>query len=112
MSPWFGFEDPDGVDPKLEQETNASVNGDIESQVFAGYHAVLDTPHEVEDLDYFGPEYNTYHRCYHGHIPERKVAFDMAATGHRFIACPGRAYADAGLLYGLTNHGIPCLPGL
>nr|XP_051224084.1 uncharacterized protein LOC127342171 isoform X2 [Lolium perenne] len=27
-------------------------------------------------------------RCRHGDCPQRKVAFDMAATGRRFLGCP------------------------
>uniref|UniRef100_A0ACD5UC31 Uncharacterized protein n=1 Tax=Avena sativa TaxID=4498 RepID=A0ACD5UC31_AVESA len=57
-------------------------------QFFTGIPAFVDLPQEAEDPSFFGPELNTYHRCLHGHIPERKVAFDMAATGRRFIGCP------------------------
>jgi len=54
----------------------------------AGSQVGHDIPQEVEYPCFFGTEINTCHRCFHGHMPERKVAFDMAATGRRFIGCP------------------------
>jgi hypothetical protein len=57
------------------------------SQLLPDFDEAVDLPKEINDPDFFGPEVDSELRCYHGEVPARKVAFDMAATGRRFLGC-------------------------
>lgn len=50
--------------------------------------ACIDIPEHIPDPSFCGLEVNTKQRCFHGDVLERMVAFDMAATGHKFLGCP------------------------
>ncbi|KAK1678832.1 hypothetical protein QYE76_039680 [Lolium multiflorum] len=58
------------------------------NEIDADHDAFLDLPREIRDPFFSVAELNTHHRCRHGEAPQRKVAFDMAATGRRFLGCP------------------------
>jgi hypothetical protein len=57
------------------------------SQILTDFDEAVDRPDEIHDADSSGLEVDTKLRCYHGEVPARKAAFDMAATGRRFFGC-------------------------
>jgi hypothetical protein len=57
------------------------------SQLLPDFDEAVDLPKEIHDPDFFGLEVDSKVTCYHGKVPARKVAFDMAATGRRFLGC-------------------------
>jgi len=92
MSPWNGFPGDD-VDSSVMID-GLSYDSDLESQVSTVPVVTVERPRETFDPNFSGPVVNTKLRCFHGDFPERKVAFDVAATGRKFIGCsrngPGR----------------------
>lgn len=69
------------------------------SEIFDEEIVAEGLPMEIPDPQFFGIEDNTNVRCHHWELPERKVAFDMAATG-------SRETEDVLLCYGLTILGL------
>uniref|UniRef100_A0A8R7UKT1 Zinc finger GRF-type domain-containing protein n=1 Tax=Triticum urartu TaxID=4572 RepID=A0A8R7UKT1_TRIUA len=52
-------------------------------------HRIVDEPSkDILDLEFYGIDMSSTHRCIHGMHPAKKVAFVYAATGRRFLGCP------------------------
>lgn len=64
---------------------------------------------EIPDPQFSGIEDNTNVRCHHGELPERKVAFDMAATGRRFLGCPRKGNGRCSFVLWVDNPWPPVL---
>ncbi|XP_047088061.1 uncharacterized protein LOC124699877 [Lolium rigidum] len=87
MSPWPGSTS-DGVpaDSSIQRD-GFSGDSELGSESIYDFDPHLDLPRETMDLCFTGPDLKTNLRCGHGDALHRKVAFDMAATGRRFLGC-------------------------
>ncbi|KAM0888420.1 hypothetical protein ACQ4PT_028369 [Festuca glaucescens] len=87
MSPWPGSKSDGSVPESSLRSDGFTGDSELDNESFDDYDPFLDLPREILDPGFTGPNLKTHHRCRHGDAPQRKVAFDMATTGRRFLGC-------------------------
>uniref|UniRef100_A0ACD5X2C8 Uncharacterized protein n=1 Tax=Avena sativa TaxID=4498 RepID=A0ACD5X2C8_AVESA len=69
--------------------------------------AAVDLPREIYDPNISGLFLNTKLRCFHGGFPQRKVTFDVAATGRRILGCPRNVTGRCSFLEWIDDPWTP-----
>ncbi|XP_047042572.1 uncharacterized protein LOC124646510 isoform X2 [Lolium rigidum] len=87
MSPWTVFKGEEADPDSYLQSDDPAGDSEFGNESYADHDAFLDLHREILDPCFAGTDLKTHQRCRHGEAPQRKVAFNMAATGRRFLGC-------------------------